>query len=237
MTTIIATVVEHASASDCEAFRGGVLQQPVNTTSSLVLLAVGLWIVARAARDRASARFELGAFGVGMTAVGVGSVVFHGPAPGWSLWFHDLSGLATLMVILALHLGSRWRWGERRMAIVIATGTALFALVLAVAPASTEPIAFVLAPVAALSIGAVARDGRHPGTGGGRPDRNTPWLIAIAALGLGGIAYLLGRSSSSWCDPRSVLQWHAVWHVLVAVAAAAFSLAAFGTGPISKVEP
>ena len=44
---------------------------------------------------------------------------------------------------------------------------------------------------------------------------------AVAALAAGGVAWVLGRTDGPLCDPDSLLQPHALWHALAAVAAAA----------------
>jgi len=62
-------------------------------------------------------------------------------------------------------------------------------------------------PASALRSGAVARG------------------VGLAAIAFGGIAYLLGRTGSPLCRPESLFQWHALWHVLVAVALVAYAYA------------
>jgi hypothetical protein len=52
--------------------------------------------------------------------------------------------------------------------------------------------------------------------------------VGLAAIALGGVAFLLGRTGSPLCDPASVFQWHALWHVLVAAALVAYAYAIAG---------
>jgi hypothetical protein len=47
--------------------------------------------------------------------------------------------------------------------------------------------------------------------------------VAVAALGVGAVAYALGRTPAPTCRPRSRWQWHGLWHVAGAVAVAAWS--------------
>jgi hypothetical protein len=57
-----------------------------------------------------------------------------------------------------------------------------------------------------------------------------------SALGLG--AYALGRTAGPACDPASVLQPHAVWHVLMAVALGAWGTALWAPAPMAApTEP
>jgi hypothetical protein len=230
MFLVIASMilVGRAAAVDCEAFRTGLLRQPVNAYSSLVILAAGLWILLLAAREELRRRGELIAFGAAMSITGVGSLLLHGPAPGWALWFHDLSGLTVLLLVAVLNLGLVLGWTLRRRLRLVAAVLVPLALELAILPTSTVPIAWALAPAAALSelvvlVGSPRRslDPRSSAR------RTRAWLIAAGTIVLAGAAYLLGRSGSPRCHPASVLQWHAVWHVLVAVSATAFAYAAF----------
>jgi hypothetical protein len=48
------------------------------------------------------------------------------------------------------------------------------------------------------------------------------WALALSAATLlaGVEAWMLGQTTSSACRPESLFQWHAAWHVLVAVSAA-----------------
>ncbi|MGV1007038.1 MAG: hypothetical protein ACOYBY_00320 [Dermatophilaceae bacterium] len=56
---------------------------------------------------------------------------------------------------------------------------------------------------------------------------NDAWFAA-ATLAAGTTAYLLGRTGSPLCRPDSVLQLHAVWHLLAAVSFAAWGAALWG---------
>jgi hypothetical protein len=214
-------------AADCEAVHEGVLQQPVNAVSSLALLAAGLWIVLRARRGEPEERGARSAFGVGMAVVGLGSVLLHGPDPGWALWFHDLSGLAVLLLVAALDLGMVIGWSLRSRLLAVVAGLVVLAVTLAIIPTSTVPIAFLLAPVAVLSELALLRSADRSSPRAGSSDATTG-AVAVAAIALGGGAYLLGRTGSTLCNPESVVQWHAVWHVMVAISAAAFAAIALG---------
>ena len=49
--------------------------------------------------------------------------------------------------------------------------------------------------------------------------------MGLTAIAIGGIAFLLGRTGSPLCRPDSLFQWHALWHVLVAVALVAYAYA------------
>ena len=75
--------------------------------------------------------------------------------------------------------------------------------------------------------GAGAR--RRAGRGARGGARRSPWrrrsfprppALAVVALGLGAVANVLSRTGAPLCRPDSLLQGHALWHVLTAVGAA-----------------
>jgi len=134
--------------SDCEALHEGWLGQPVNTVSSLAFVLAGVYVL-RAGGSRPAA--------AALGAVGVGSVLYHGPMPSWAEVVHDGS-IAALPAVLVVE----WRRG------------------------------------------------RLP-----RPPLSAVLTFAAAVL-----VNVLTRTDAPLCDPDSVVQGHAVWHVLTALALA-----------------
>lgn len=113
-------VVAALGGSDCEGLRAGWLAQPANAVSSLAYVVVGLWLLWRWRSRRAGVRRGVLLVGsAGLGAVGIGSVAYHGPQPGWAHLAHEasVSGLALLFVGLGLRLATRA--GVRRAAAVI----------------------------------------------------------------------------------------------------------------------
>jgi Ca2+/Na+ antiporter len=54
----------------------------------------------------------------------------------------------------------------------------------------------------------------------------TTWYIASLALTASAIAlFVLGRTGAPLCDPESLFQGHALWHVLAALALGAYFVA------------
>ena len=53
--------------------------------------------------------------------------------------------------------------------------------------------------------------------------RRAAYRLALAATATGAACWWAGRTASPWCDPDSLLQPHAAWHLL-----GAFALAAWG---------
>jgi hypothetical protein len=52
------------------------------------------------------------------------------------------------------------------------------------------------------------------------------YRLALAAAAAGAACWWLGRTGGPWCDPDSLLQGHAAWHVLTALALAGWGRAA-----------
>ena len=58
------------------------------------------------------------------------------------------------------------------------------------------------------------------------PRRRVAYRAALALAAAGAAGWWLGRTASPWCDPDSLLQGHAAWHLLGAAALACWALAA-----------
>lgn len=138
-------VVLALGGSDCEALHDGWLGQPVN---SLAYVAAAVYVL-RSGGPALPA--------VALGAVGVGSVLYHGPMPASAEAVHDGSILALTAAMLVA-----WRRGSLA-----------------------------------------------------RPPVSAP-IVAAGAVTLN----VLTRTDAPLCRPDSLLQGHAGWHVLTAVAAA-----------------
>jgi hypothetical protein len=57
------------------------------------------------------------------------------------------------------------------------------------------------------------------------PSRRVAYRVALAATAAGAACWWLGRTASPWCDPDSLFQPHAAWHLLGAAALGAWGLA------------
>lgn len=138
-------------ASDCEALHAGLLGQPANSLSSLAYVAGGAYVLRRG--GLAGPALALG-------AVGIGSVLYHGPMPPGAEALHD----GTIVALLAGAAAVAWR----------------------------------------------------------RRSLPRPPAVAVVALAAGVVVNLLTRTGAPLCSPGSLAQGHAGWHVLTAVAAAAW---------------
>ena len=58
------------------------------------------------------------------------------------------------------------------------------------------------------------------------PRGGVAYRAALALAAAGAACWWLGRTTSPWCDPDSLLQGHAAWHLLGAAALACWAVAA-----------
>jgi hypothetical protein len=203
---------------DCEQVRDGVLAQPVNALSSLAFLAGGAAVVARTEAHR---RWRTLAVGAALALNGVGSFAYHGLPGAWTHWLHDVAIVALLSAPIGIDVGRLARWSDPAAAAGVAALTALGAVTLYMAPASTNLVAGVLVAAAIGTEVAVAVRSRRcrPST---RLRPASVWITG-GALALSVAGNVTGRSTSSWCQPQSLLQGHAAWHAVGALAATAFA--------------
>jgi len=150
-----------------------------------------------------ASRADMRWVGVAMIATGVGSLLFHGPMPPGSEWAHDTS-LAWLILVVA-GWGRRWeRWTRL-------PGLILLGLIFVAAPVAADPVAVALI---AATVGLILI-----------ADRSTHSLGPLALLGAAAIVGRLGATGGPLCDPTSLWQPHALWHVAAAGSVAWWALA------------
>lgn len=211
----------------CEASRPGPVAQPANTWSLVGFGIAGLWVAWRSECDRTGGppRFLRGRFYPGMYAcalafMGPGAALFHASLTDWGGAVDVLSMLGWVCFLLYYNLRSLYRWSLSRF-LTAYVGTIAIVLTprLLFGPAGVPLFGLVL--VAWFATEALIR--RPVGTFGIRQhlERKRGFLWASIATNL--VALLIWSGSHAGgplCDPSSVLQGHAVWHLLNAVAGA-----------------
>lgn len=182
--------------ADCESVLGGLWGQPVNTATTVALIAGGAVLAIRAPRMRW--------VGYALAATGAGSFLFHGPMPPGSQWAHDVT-LAWVLLVMAT-----WDTPAERAGRL--PGLALLAVAFAIAPAAGDPVSAILAVAAVGRL--LARD-RSIGT-----------LGPAALAGTTALVGRLGATGGPLCNPDSLLQPHALWHLGAAAAVTWWGLSA-----------
>ena len=194
---------------DCEEWRPGLLHQPVNSLASLAYVVAGVWVATRPATDRAG-RVAGAVFGGAVIGTGVGSLLYHGPQWPGSAFVHDAAIASAVLFITVDDLALLRGWRIHRQMTAYAMAVAAAGLLVAVMPASSGTIVALSALSAAAVEAVPARRRREvPGRGA---------LVLVGTLLAAGLAGLAGRTGSPLCRPHSLLQGHALWHLLTAAA-------------------
>lgn len=190
-------------ANACELYRDtGFFGQPANSVTSLAFVVCGVAIAA----DRKRGLRRRVPYALLVIAVGAGSLVQHGPNPDWQAYAHDLP-LATLLAYVAADaaadlLGSKvspgwWLGVPVAMVPVVAAGP------------TTSSIT--QGAIAAVAIGLNLIRARR------RPRLRRALLGSTLILGAGALVGTIG-DRTSLCQPGVLLQGHAFWHLMAALA-------------------
>jgi hypothetical protein len=198
----------------CEEELCAWIVNPANTWSNLAYLALGLWMW-RAARGRADLRL----FGPASLAVGAFSFAYHASYT-WALQFLDFVGMFLFCFLVIARNATRLGWieprGEPRFFLLGVAGAS------ALVPALFELGVAIQLTVAACIAVALVQEGTLVRRAASPAGRSRAYAAGLALLALAGLASLLDVTRV-WCDPASHwLQGHAAWHVLSALALAAF---------------
>lgn len=108
--------------SDCEVHLGGLLGQPMNTLSTVVFAVVALWLLGR--RERT---WVTNGMALTLLALGLGSFLYHGPAPRGAVIAHDAGIVAAAGLVLAVSVSAMRSVGPRDAARAMAAALALLA--------------------------------------------------------------------------------------------------------------
>ncbi|NHZ71264.1 MAG: hypothetical protein GWP18_06440 [Proteobacteria bacterium] len=202
--------------SDCESIASGALAQPINAVSSLAYSIVGIAIVVWAFGVSGQERLVRIVFGLLMVATGAGSVMFHGPQGQGSQFVHDVTFLLAALFLAVINVSTAMSWTRSRRWIFFGIGSAVIAGALLVSP----PITNLLMVILVMSlIGSDVTLHRVS-------SRGSWWYVTSVVAISGAIAmFMLGRTGGPMCDPDSLFQGHAMWHMLGAVALGTYFVA------------
>ncbi len=209
----------------CEALGPGIAAQPANSWSNLGFAVIGLAVLLDAGRRRRGTsrlafddRYVLlyGAIGL---FLGLGSFAFHGSMRAWGGYLDVVSMHAFLAFILAYDLArihrKAWPWFIGWFAALFA---AFSAAVLLLPPEHGKTLFGVFVGVTLLVEAAVSLPALRPWAPVRIEARRMPWFWAgLGAFAAAYVIWNLSRTGAVWCSPTSLLQGHALWHVLSAV--------------------
>jgi hypothetical protein len=191
--------------SDCENIGSGFLAQPVNAVSSLAFAVFGIVVLFSMSNRETVERSNRMTFGILMIGTGIGSVLFHGPQGQAGKYLHDVTFVLTLLALATMNLVGILHWSRQRTRAILG-GTAVGVLTLLfVWPSSTN----IVAGVAFVAVVGVDIALHRSGT-----VRRRWWIGAILAMVVAAFFFLAGRTGGPLCDSSSLLQGHALWHIV-----------------------
>ena len=209
----------------CEAPRPGLVRQPANTFSNLGFVAVGLAIAAARGRlrsGRATAPENALTTGtllptlasLAVALLGPGSMFLHASLTGWGGTLDVLSMYLWVTFAIAYAALRAFSLSPRGF-------LALYAALFAAAAASKLATTGSSDVVFGLLIAGFALGERTVWRRRGELHQERRWLaLAFASFGVAFALWLPSRRPDGpLCDPHSLLQGHAAWHLLCAAAA------------------
>jgi hypothetical protein len=206
----------------CEAARGGSVKQPANSFSNLGFVVAGLLIALRAGRpDRLGEvlpRPLATAYACVVVLLGPASAAMHATQAAWGGAL-DLLSMYLVAAFSAAYAVMRWvgqggLFFAQLFAILVA-GCELVGTYDGRVPVVEHPGNVAFATLLLTTVVVEVRLWRRA-AGGLRTDLR--W--GVGALGAILVAFAIWNVTKQvWCDPGSLLQGHAVWHLLCALAA------------------
>lgn len=213
-----------SSVAFCETFRLGLVKQPANTFSNAGFVAAALLVGWQAVRDarapgaaprnRMTTTTFYPAFYAGVAAfLGPGSAAMHASTTSWGGRV-DVFSMYVWVIWVCSFCWVRLRDGTQRdflrayLPAISVLGVLHFG---GWVPISSDYLfGALVTAIAGLEIVIAVR----------RPDLTTQRLYAVGALAAFLLAFAIwipSRTDGPWCDPDSLIQGHAAWHLLCAV--------------------
>lgn len=197
----------------CETPRTGALVlQPSNSWSSFGFVILGIWIVLAGSSRRNSAFAGVAPVWFGLTAIviGVGSFLLHATLTLWGQFF-DVLGMYLTSAFLIAYAVHRWRgWsGAAAVMLYLALCVVLVGFLIAIPETRRWLFAVVLIAAIVIELG-YARPRR--------PQIEIRWFLCGIALQATAFAIWILDLTRMLCQGSSLIQGHAVWHLLNAAA-------------------
>ena len=201
----------------CEAVRDGTIRQPANAWSSLAFVVVAIAVIARVRADRAAPAAAPhngmttgmawpAVYVVALALTGIGSAFFHASLTFVGQFF-DVLGMYLIGTFIVLYNVGRLRplSGAATVGGYVAVNVVLATLLIEVPELRRYLFAALLITAIVLELTIRARrtiliEARY-----------FWWALTLIAAAF---AIWTLDITGVWCDPASLLQGHAVWHVL-----------------------
>lgn len=219
----------------CEAIGPGIAAQPSNVVERRVRgdRAAGTRRRPTARRCRTDgSRPAPRLYGAVAIFLGLGSFAFHGTMKAWGGYADVLSMHAFIALVLAYDLDRVHRWSWSRFVTWFGGLLAVFAVLIALVPPEHGKTLFAAFVVVVLVVeAAVSYPALRPWSQVQLDPRRMPWFwTGLGLFVVANVVWNLSRTGGVWCDPESLLQGHAVWHLLTAASVGAFYLYFRGEG-------
>lgn len=206
-------------ANFCEAARDGLVKQPANTWSNAGFVIAGLAVAWHAGRATASpavmSRSQATVYACVVSLLGPASAAMHATQSQWGGRLDMLS--MYLVASFAAAYALTRAFGRRQWLVPVFILLLISCEAVAQLPVQVPLIHFTgNAAFALLLIVALVTELRMAGRPG--TDIDLRWGLAAVATMSSAFGIWIA-AQHGWCDPHSLLQGHAAWHLLDAVAA------------------
>jgi len=200
------------NACFCEAIRSDGIKQPANTWSSLAFVAVAAMVLIRRTSKPSTGRAGYAIlYAFTLLVIGLGSAYFHATL-SFRGQFVDVLGMYLLATVALLYSIDRLRPLSRQTFVTSYIVTnAVLAMLLYWLPVVRRVVFAAL--IAAVLIVEILIRRKTPNSSGAR------YLKIAAAIMTTAFAIWILDFTRLLCRPESLIQGHAVWHILGAVAA------------------
>jgi len=215
----------------CEAPRPGWIAQPANTWSLLSFSLAGLVIAWHSGRARRAGTSSLGnrmtrttfypaLFAGVVVFMGPGGMIFHASLRDWGGAVDVLSMFLWVNFLIFYDLTSIYDWSRLRFLATYLVATTVMILPRILYGPAGVPIFGVVFACWLLIEAAAGIASRRPGLiPGFAIDRDRRWLFGFVVTSIAAFAiWTVSHGGGPLCRPDSLLQGHAVWHVLNAIA-------------------
>lgn len=194
----------------CEAINTNLLRQPANSLSSFAFVFVGVFVLVLKQNEKRFPAIYKTIFGAAAIVIGIGSAFYHASMTFIGQFF-DVFGMYLMVVFVFVYALERLFAFNHRTTLTLYFGlNFLLAMMLIYVP-ETRRYLFGLVLITGLIIEIIARRTKKIFV------ETKWWNIGFALFATAFVIWIVDNKKII-CDPHSILQGHAVWHLLGAIA-------------------